>query len=229
MHLPPLPPQEPTPPERRPGAYRPTLTDRHGPDAGLMLRCASYGLYVFGVAVFAAAVAGGPMAMLLIGVGGAVAGVVVAFVAWKLSSAAGAGFRAFIQPSGASTPYQATYSYEESLAVRGDVAGAIEAYARRMAEQPHDVEVRVRAAELLAAEGNDPARAAALFRELRAIPGVTPARVLYATQRLVDLHRGPLGDEGRALVELRRIVESFPGSTAATHARKALRTLKSQR
>lgn len=222
--MPPLPP--PPPPEREPGAYQRTLTDRHGPDAGLLLRCVSYGIYVFGVTLFAALLAGGPRAGLLFGLGGAVAGALVAWFAWIFANGAGAGFRAFIQPSGSSTPYAAQYSYEESLAVRGDVAGALAAYERRMAEQPGDADVRRRAAELYAGEGRDAARAAAIFRELRAIPAVAPEHVLYATQRLVDLYRGPLADEGRALVELRRLAETFPRSPAATHAREAIRKIK---
>lgn len=204
------------------------MTDRRGPDAGLLLRCVSYGIYVFGITLFAALLAGGLQAGLIIGLGGAVAGALVGWFAWKFANGAGAGFRAFIQPSGGSTPYAAQYSYEESLAVRGDVAGALEAYERRMVEQPGDADVRVRAAELYAGAGGDPARAAAIFRELRAIPRVPPERALYASQRLIDLYRGPLADEGRALVELRRIVESFPGSQAAAHAREAIRRLKEQ-
>lgn len=224
MHVPPLPP--PPPPEREPSAYRSTLTDRHGPDAGLLLRCVSYGIYVFGVTLFAALLAGGLRAGLLFGLGGAVAGVLVAWFAWKFANGAGSGFRAFIQPSGSSTPYAAQYSYEQSLAVRGDVAGALAAYERRMAEQPGDADVRRRAAELYAGEGRDPGRAAAVFRELRAIPAVAPEHVLYATQRLIDLYRGPLADDGRALVELRRLAETFPSSPAASHAREAIRKIK---
>ena len=226
MHVPPLPPSPP--PEREPSAYRRTLTDRHGPDAGLLLRCVSYGIYVFGVSLFAALLAGGLQAGLIIGAGGAIAGALVAWFAWLFANGAGAGFRAFIQPSGGSTPYTAQYSYEESLAVRGDVAGALAAYERRMAEQPADADVRRRAAELYAGEGADPARAAAVFRELRAIPGVAPEHVLYATQRLIDLYRGPLADEGRALVELRRLAETFPNSPAAIHAREAIRRIKQE-
>jgi hypothetical protein len=50
--------------------------------------------------------------------------------------------------------------------------------------------------------------------------------VLYASQRLIDLYRGPLADEGRALVELRRLAETFPNSPAAAHAREAIRRIK---
>ena len=226
MHVPPQPPQFPPPGERPSRRYRLTLLDRLGPDGGLLLRCASYGVYVFGVTLFAAMLAGGARAALLFGLGGAIAGFAVSWVAWKISGAAGAGFRAFIQPSGASTPYRAQYSYEESLAARGNVAGAIEAYERRLLELPHDADLLRRAAELCAGDGNDPARAAAIFRALRDIPAVAPGHALYASQRLIDLYRGPLNDDGRALVELRRLVETHPGTPAAAHAREAIRRIK---
>jgi len=49
---------------------------------------------------------------------------------------------------------------------------------------------------------------------------------IYATNRLVDLLTGPLRDPGRAAVELRRLIERHPESTAATHARAALARIK---
>ena len=195
-----------------------------------MLKCASWGLYVFGVAVAAAAlIARDAVGIMLFALGGLVVGALAAVGAWYFASAAGAGFKAFIQPSGASTPYQRCYSYEESLAARGDIVGALGAYEQRIANDPADVEVRVRAAELYSRKDADPARAAELFRELRTIPGVSAARVLYASHRLVDLYRGPLNDEGRMLVELRRIVETFPGSVDAERARDLIREMKQGR
>ncbi len=44
-------------------------------------------------------------------------------------------------------------------------------------------------------------------------------RELYATQRLADLYLGALGDDGRAMVELRRLVERFPGTREGDGAR----------
>ena len=46
---------------------------------------------------------------------------------------------------------------------------------------------------------------------------------------LVDLHLGPLEDEGRALVELRRLIDGFPGTREAEMAREALAKLKESR
>ena len=228
QHHAPLPPPEPGP-GPAPG-YRRTFLDRTGSDGGLMLKCASWGLYVFGVSVAAAALLGADaLGMMLFAIGGLVLGGLAALGAWYFASAAGAGFKAFIQPSGASTPYQRGYSYEESLAARGDIVAALGAYEQRIADDPADVEVRVRAAELYSRKDADPARAAELFREIRTIPGVAPARVLYASHRLIDLYRGPLDDEGRMLVELRRIVETFPRTPDADRARDLIRELKEGR
>jgi hypothetical protein len=42
----------------------------------------------------------------------------------------------------------------------------------------------------------------------------------------VDLLNGPLNEPGRALVELRRLIEKYPASAGADHARDALAALK---
>jgi hypothetical protein len=51
---------------------------------------------------------------------------------------------------------------------------------------------------------------------------------VYASSRLADLYDGPLNEPGRALVELRRIIERYPGTAVATHARDALPKLKAR-
>jgi len=56
----------------------------------------------------------------------------------------------------------------------------------------------------------------------------SPARELYATSRLVDLLLGPLGDRGRAVVELRRLAARHPGTPEATHAAKAIARLRAE-
>jgi hypothetical protein len=89
------------------------------------------------------------------------------------------------------------------LAVRGDHAGALEAYDAAM-RSSHGPEPRFQAAEMLFRSAT-PERAAALFAEARRLSGDHRARELYATQRLIDLYLGPLGDSPRALVELRRL------------------------
>jgi hypothetical protein len=130
----------------------------------------------------------------------------------------------FVAPSGSSTPYQYGYSYQQALAARGDVAGALESYEAVLQDAPADLEAHVQAAELYLTSGNT-TRALELFRALRTIPGVSQARDIYASNRLVDLYL-LRGDEGRALVELRRLVERYPGTDTALRAREALGRLK---
>ena len=207
--------------------YRKTLFDRLGPDAGLIVKVAVLSPPVFIFAFLLAMKAVGDR----VGVVGAffVALAATALVAagiLKLSSAAASGFGSFVQPSGRSTPYEQQFSRQEALAARGDVAGALASYEEIIAADPAAVEPRVRAAELYAGKGGNPARAAELFRQVQRIPGVTPQRDLYASNRLVDLYRGPLGDEGRALVELRRLAERFPTSREAAYAREAIASMK---
>ena len=136
-----------------------------------------------------------------------------------------------VLPSGDTTPYAKTYSYEQSLAVRGDVAGALEAYEVAMLDNPTDPEPRVQAAELLmrSTREADVMRAAELFREARRLaPEDDRARELYTTQRLIDCFLGPLDDPGRARVELRRLSERFPGTREAAAALIALARLKAE-
>jgi hypothetical protein len=134
----------------------------------------------------------------------------------------------FVAPSGSTTPYEKTFSYQQSLAVRGDIAGALASYEAELRQCPHDIEAYVQAAELYASSGNA-ARAIDLFRALREVPGVSRARDVYASNRLVDLYLGAGSDDGRALVELRRLIECHPGTDTAARAREALGSLKAQR
>ena len=131
----------------------------------------------------------------------------------------------FVAPSGSTTPYQHAFSYQQSLAIRGDVEGALESFEAVLWESPHDVEAHVQAAELYAEHG-DHERAIELFRAIREIPGVSAARDVYASNRLVDLYLGPASNDGRALVELRRLIERHPGTDTAARARAALGSLK---
>jgi tetratricopeptide repeat protein len=136
-------------------------------------------------------------------------------------------FLRMVWPSGDSTPYEKTYSAEQALAARGDIEGALKGYRMAMHQNPGDPEPRFRVAELLF-RGDHPDKAVAFFREGRELAGDNRARELYATQRLIDLYLGPLGDDVRALVELRRLVERFPGTPEAAAARNVLMRMKAE-
>ena len=222
------------PPRDERAELRRSWLQRQGADAGNMLQFVGYLLLIFAATL----VIGFPLARLR-GIEGAMA-IVFAFVfaavltaaagifILRLSGAAGATARAITFPTGASVPYEEQFSYQDSLVARGDVAGALESYEVIITERPDLPLPRLRAAELHTRVGRDLARAAELFRSVRDMPAATQRDSLYASNRLIDLYDGPLADPGRALVELRRIVERYPGTQAATRARDALARLKSR-
>ena len=232
MRTPPpvLPSEDETP------GYKSTWMDRNGPDAGLKIRTFRYSIIVFplALALWSTLITRkfgmtGLKATVLI-LFAAVMTTVLAYVAGLASAnSAGAVARAYTLPSGSSTPYEEQFSYQDALAARGDVAGALESFEAVIAERPGDAAPRLKAADLYARRGKDPRRAAVLFREVRDLPGATRRDALYAASRLVDLYDGPLEEPGRALVELRRMIELYPGTDVAAGARTAIARIKSQR
>lgn len=204
--------------------YQRTLLDRLGPDGARHIHLVGPAFLIIVFVSLALALAG---VRLWIGVPiGIGAAIIAAVLIHYFSEATGQGFLSFLQPSGSSTPYEKQYSLQDSLAIRGDVASAIASYEEIIAADPADVEARIRAAELHAAKGGNPKRAAECFLEARRVPGLTPARDLYISNRLIDLLRGPLKDEGRAMVELRRLVHLHPTSRDAHFARDAIAKMK---
>lgn len=138
------------------------------------------------------------------------------------------GFISFLWPNRGTAPHQPSYSHIEAMAAAGDIANALGAYEQVIAAEPLAIVPRVQAAELYA-RGTDPARAAALFAEIRRIPGCSSQHDLYATQRLIDLYDGPLAQPARSLTELRRIVERHRDSREAPFARTALANRKREK
>lgn len=145
---------------------------------------------------------------------------IVTIVPEKMANA----FVHLVFPSGSSTPYSPTYSYEQSLAARGDVDGALSRYRLAMGLKPGDVEPRLRAAELLFRSAT-PGLAVPLFNEARRI---SPQHELHATQRLIDLYIGPLKSDVKALTELRRVMDRFPGTAEAEAAQKLYERIRMQ-
>ena len=169
-------------------------------------------------------VGGFRLILMAVAVGGAV-GYLVQRFARAVAAGAGAGVSAFIYPSGNASPYEMSFSAHDALEARDDVAGAIAAYEASMVEYPRNVRAKRQAAELYVRAGRT-RRAVELFTEIRKLPGLSESDELYCTQRLVDLYLGPMGDGGRAMVELRRVIERFPGTREADGARLAIARLK---
>ena len=221
------PPVLPEGEEDSPG-YQRTWFDRAGPDAWVRLKTMGYGAMT-GMLTFAALamvpVPGGLAVRLVIAV---CVGYMATFGAIKLSDTASAVAKSFTLPSGDSTPYEQTFSYQEAMIMQGDVDGALESFEAIIAEQPTLVAPRLRAAEHYVKANRNPRRAAELFRQVRDLPGVPLRDAVYSCSRLVDLYDGPLEEPGRAVVELRRIIELYPGSEMAKRARVALPDLKAR-
>jgi hypothetical protein len=210
------------------------MFDRHGPDAAMRLRVVPYVIVTFVcmVALFVAlkqkyGYPGWlvlPLALL--------ATTAVAWAALRLATTAGQGIGHFVVPSGSSTPYEHQFSREDSLVARGDIVGALDALEEAIMATPIDapsgVTVRIRAAELYMGPGGDTERATDLLREVQRFPRIAAGQDIYVSNRLIDLLLGPLHQPARALVELRRIIDRYPASSAATHARTAILTVKRQ-
>ena len=213
-----------TDPSREPAMYKPTLFDRHGAGAADTVRAVAFGLLVFGIAIGAVLL---QTFRLSLGVAfwSAVAGALAAGTSLALSRVAGAGWK-HVMMSGASTPSEAQFSFQESLVMRGQVAEALASYESLIAERPMSAAPRLRAAALYASRGEEPRRAAALCREVQRIPGVVTNDDIAATNRLVELLAGPLGEPGRAMVELRRLIDRHPATDSAIRARLMLAELK---
>jgi hypothetical protein len=209
-----------------PGPYRPTLFDRKGPAAVNDLRAAAYGLMVSGtiIATWLLIVHRLSLGVLVVAV---VLGAVCAGISFALSSGAGAGFH-HVMLSGASTPYEEQFSYQESLVMRGLVDDALASYEAIIAERPTMTSARLRAAALYASRGGNPQRAAELLRVVLGQQGVSARDDIAASNRLIELLMGPLGDPGRAMVELRRLMDRHPGTDAAARAKLTLAELKEQ-
>jgi hypothetical protein len=199
---------------------------------GHQIHAIGMGFFVWGLMAVVLLFVGGPLGLSLLQIllvfvfGGGAAGAATAFVAYTLSERAGDAASAIYAPKGDTTPYQRIFSYQDAMAMRGDVAGALASFEALIAELPGDAAVRFAAAELYATRGNDPARAAALYREIRVLPGATARHEFAASNALIDLYRGPLHDEARARSELRRFAERFAGTAPGEMARRALEAMR---
>ena len=207
-----------------PTEYKPTLFDRHGPSAGMYIQCAAYAVIAFILTFGVTSIHGVTWKTFLGSLG---AGVLVGGLGPLLGFLASRGASTIVF-GGSTTPYVPQHSYQDALVQQGRLAEALESFEALIAEQPRAADVRIRAAELYAKDESSVKRAAELFREIQRIEGVSIGDDVYATNRLVDLYIGSLDNPSRALVELRRLIDRYPRSTAATRARETLAALKAR-
>jgi hypothetical protein len=164
--------------------------------------------------------------------------VFTALVATVLAAVGSAGevvTRSIMEPGGATKPPAVT-SHAEALLAKGDTEGAAAAFEAVRAEHGDSAAILRTEADLqlrgIDGQPGDLTRARELLMRVRRAADATPADELYATHRLIDLYLGPLRDEGKAMTELRRMAERFPGTPDAEGAMQEwqrLRTLMMDR
>jgi hypothetical protein len=120
------------------------------------------------------------------------------------------------------------YSSIETLAVRGHYQAAADEYAERARNHSERVEATLRRAVLLAGPLAEPETAAVELDSLRAAP-LSRDDDFRVGLALVELYEHQLGDPGRAMTELRRLIDRYPSARDARRLRAALSALKAQR
>jgi hypothetical protein len=125
--------------------------------------------------------------------------------------------------------YVPQYSHIEALEVQERFAEAFDAWLQVAEERLGNPSPLLRAADLRLRQMNDPETALELYERVRRLPALREEPLRYASQKIIDIHLRPGGDHGRALVELRRFVETFPDGREADGARAAIARIKMER
>jgi hypothetical protein len=192
-----------------------------------LLRIVAGILLLFGTAVAIALALSGiaPRALHLVGLFWAIYGFVVGLTSGILEPAVEGFFHllanfGLVRSGGG-------YSAIESLAIRGDTAAAAEAYRERARNPGERVEATLRRVSLLAGPLGQPETA---LVELEALQRSSLSTVddLRVGAALVDLYDRRLGEPGRAMAELRRLIDRHPGDRSARRLRHALAALKAE-
>ena len=125
--------------------------------------------------------------------------------------------------------YAPQYSHIQAMEAQDRFADAVNAWLQVAQERPNNPSPLLRAADLQLRKLNDAPAALALYEQVREMPGIREEHVRYASQKIIDIHSGPGGDAGRALVELRRFITLFPEGREADGARAAIARIKAER
>lgn len=122
------------------------------------------------------------------------------------------------------------YSDIETLAARGHYEAAAEAYRERAQVPAERTEATLRRAALLAGALRQPETAVAELENLRdGHPAPRADDDMRIGLALVELHEERLNHPGRAMAELRRLIDRYPSSRHLRRLRAELVALKQQR
>ena len=133
-----------------------------------------------------------------------------------------------LMPTGDSTPGAKPLSHIESMEARGDYAKAAEAYRAELTEDPADFRSCERLAMLARTHLKDHDLALFAFREAeRRVPA--PRRKAGYALLALGVLRDDLQDAGRVMVEIRRILATYPDLPNAAELKGELARLKTTR
>jgi hypothetical protein len=121
------------------------------------------------------------------------------------------------------------YSAIETLVARGHLQAAADAYADRARNKAQRVDATLRRAALLSDQLGQPETAAIELDNLRRPAPLKPRDDFRVGLALVELYENDLNDPGRAMAELRRLIDRYPTAQGARRLRVALAGLKSER
>lgn len=130
--------------------------------------------------------------------------------------------------TGATTPPRREYSAPLALVAQGRYEEAAAAWEIAAAESGGDPEPYLALARLYRDHLGQPEEAAAWFRRARRDATLPAGHDLLVSQELIELYRGKLGQPQRAIPELARICERFPGTPNAAAAEGELAALRAQ-
>jgi hypothetical protein len=166
-----------------------------------------------------------PAVFLLAAIGAVIGYAIGKAIGWALLTGTGRAAQSIFMPAAAGHLAN-EHSEIVTLEARGDFKAAVSAWEAVSIAEPGNPWPLVRSGELYARELGEPAMAVERFRLARSLPNVKPELQRYASQKIIDLLLGPLGDRGRAMAELRMLADKHPASREAEGAREALRNLK---
>lgn len=179
------------------------------------------------IAVLLALTGADPRALQLVGALWAIYGLTVGFLSGILEPVIDGFFHA-VSNFGI-VRVGAGYSGIETLAARGHLQAAADAYAERARNKPQRVEATLRRAALLAGPLSQAETAAIELDNLRARGPLPPRDDFRVGLALVELYEQDLKDPGRAMAELRRLIDRYPTAQGARRLRVALAGLKAER
>jgi hypothetical protein len=125
--------------------------------------------------------------------------------------------------------YRTSYASVESLAARGLYDVAANEYLERSRRENGDAEALVRRAAILAGPLSNPGMAALELHNYRDTRQLRPADDIKIGLALVELYDRRLADPGRAMAELRRLIDLYPTVGGARQLRRTLNQFRREK